>query len=664
VSAVIEEVKMRNFEGYREADLKFSAGLNLICGRNSVGKSSVLDALSFALFGEAPDVKPRLLVSRLPGAREIAVYIRFRSPKTGDVVEIFREGKLDPKGAYKTDSRRLVINRRDVTLESDEELRGKVSNLLGTSFRKFLNLVYVRQGKLTTVLQPDRDQMDSMLGITLLRELRDQFDETKDQLNKHDGQDVATAATNLEDLTIPNMESTLKRLGIDIPILQEEVNKLEEQVSKGESLELATLILRAREKRRNEEEQKTLRTKMDETTNQLGITKLGELQEKINSTRKQSEELEAKLKTINTNVTTLRNQWSTLNGKADAIKGEAQEHEELLASGTASCPTCGQSIKSEVMKNIIKQGLKEATALENKATDAKEKYQTANEELTEKQKQLNLLQFEVKTLEDRKRTLSTYALNLTAAEQKHEEIVDNIRTALSTLGLTIEADDAELEVKLASQLPLQPQELESKKNMLENKNSLLANKVEEADYAREKLAEAKALLTVLKSRMDEVNTARRLAEGFEQAIEDRRRFILKKIEYRALDYYKAMTDQHVYTAISINPETYEVSVHPKELTEPIPATRIGGGHQTIIALAVRLAILDGLNFRSLLILDEPTYGIDSSNLPQLESQLGEASRQLSQMILVTHHGICEEEASNIIEVTVGADGTSQAKPTA
>jgi DNA repair exonuclease SbcCD ATPase subunit len=102
-------------------------------------------------------------------------------------------------------------------------------------------------------------------------------------------------------------------------------------------------------------------------------------------------------------------------------------------------------------------------------------------------------------------------------------------------------------------------------------------------------------------------------------------------------------------------------VHPRGLTEQIPATRVGGGHQTILALAVRLALLEILGFRSLLIFDEPTYRVDSENLPQLASQLGEASRQLSQMILVTHHDICQEEASNIIEVNVREDGTSRAE---
>jgi len=54
-----------------------------------------------------------------------------------------------------------------------------------------------------------------------------------------------------------------------------------------------------------------------------------------------------------------------------------------------------------------------------------------------------------------------------------------------------------------------------------------------------------------------------------------------------------------------------------------------------------LARVDALGFRSLLIVNDPTYGVDSENLQQLASHIGEASIQISQMILVTHHSVCE-----------------------
>ncbi|MEM3712152.1 MAG: AAA family ATPase, partial [Thermoproteota archaeon] len=205
MSTVIEKLVLKNFERYRRVEIDFSAGLNLVRGRNSTGKTTLLNALTFALFGEAPEVKNKLLVSRLPGSSEMAVYVRFRSPRNGQVVEVERRGSLDRNGDYRTESRMLKINGKSIVVDSEEFLKEKITELLGMSLRKFLNLVYVRQGGLNEILSPDKDQMDSILGITLLREIREQFEEARKELERFEGKDVTTELRILED-QIPKYE--------------------------------------------------------------------------------------------------------------------------------------------------------------------------------------------------------------------------------------------------------------------------------------------------------------------------------------------------------------------------------------------------------------------------------------------------------------------------
>ena len=65
-----------------------------------------------------------------------------------------------------------------------------------------------------------------------------------------------------------------------------------------------------------------------------------------------------------------------------------------------------------------------------------------------------------------------------------------------------------------------------------------------------------------------------------------------------------------------------------------------------------MAILDILGQKSLLILDEPTYGVDSENLPQLMSHMAEMARNLHQVLLVTRHGTGMGEAINIMKVSI------------
>ena len=82
----------------------------------------------------------------------------------------------------------------------------------------------------------------------------------------------------------------------------------------------------------------------------------------------------------------------------------------------------------------------------------------------------------------------------------------------------------------------------------------------------------------------------------------------------------------------------------------MPAWRAGGGHQSLFALAERLALLRVRNFPHLLILDEPTDAVDSEHVPHLLAYIARGSREIGQVLLVTHHGQGEEEGVNLIRV--------------
>lgn len=661
MSAVVEELRLTNFQGYKDVKLGFYSGLNLIRGRNSSGKSTLLDALVFALFGEALDVKPRLLISRLPGSKKMEITVKFRSPRNGETVEITRKGRLDTKGAYRTDERLLRINGKETHIESDDDLRARVTELLGVSLRKFLNLVYVRQGKLTSILEPPKDQMDSVMGITLLRELREQTDEARRDLEKYDGRDAATEARSLEERIIPQLAIGLKLLNEDIKPLRLEAQRLEDIVKKGESPELTELLKRIENKDRAGEKIRELEAKIEELLRNAGVASPTELKLKIGNLQEQLEELKVGKDSLTTQTEAHLTAWSTAKGKVETLQNEIKEHESLLKMNVSRCPRCGQNLNAETLRGILEMDKADLRQHGISEEQAKKDYEASRLELDRLSKKLTIVENDVATQELLKTELARYLSQAGELHIRQKEFCAGIGEILDKLSLPIQPDDPELRIKVAEQLPIRPEELANKRRELGDKLKILSEKSEHMHRIDGELKISRELLARLRRRIIRANLARTLSEAFDKGVESRRMEFLKRIEFRALEYYRSMTDQHIYSEISIDPEEYTVWVQPRGLTEAIPASRVGGGHQTLLALSIRLALLDVLGFRSLLILDEPTYGVDSENLPQLASYMGEASRQLSQMILVTHHNICEEEASNIIDVSVRDDGASTAE---
>lgn len=661
MSTVIEELRLRNFGGYREVDIEFSAGLNLIRGRNSTGKSTLLDGLIFALFGEVPEARPKLLVSRFPESREMLAYVRFRSPKSGAAVEVTRKGRIDGRGAYKTEERKLLIDGEEIIIESDESLRAKITELMGSSLRKFVSLVYVRQGKLTEILQPPKEEMDSVIGITLLRELREQAEEARRVLERYEGRDVVTEIQSLEKLVIPQLEKNFEQLSKDVEALQEDVRKLEDLVRKGESPELAKLLKEIEEREEIERRMQETRAKVEELLRNAKASSPEELESKILKLVAELEKLLGMRKSLEGEFEKLVNDWSGIKGEMMAIESRIGKHEELLERGVSECPTCGQELDPETLRKILGEEMASLESLKSKEENAKKIYEGKKSEIDKLNKIIDSMENEVLTLRSMSKALNGYVLTERSFEKVVEDLESKIMEMLHKLGLSFRPNDPDLKVKVAQKLPVRPDELARKKEELEKKRNSLNEKVRSMEKTDDDLKASREKVSMLRRRFESANTARSIAEKFDQGVGARRQDFLKNVEYRALEYYKEMTDQRVYGAIRIDPEEYVVFVHPKGLTEPIPATRVGGGHQTIIALSVRLALLELLGFRSLLILDEPTYGVDSENLPQLASYIGEVSRKVSQMILVTHHNICEEEALNIVDVRIGEDGTSKAE---
>jgi DNA repair exonuclease SbcCD ATPase subunit len=459
---------------------------------------------------------------------------------------------------------------------------------------------------------------------------------------------------------IPQLKANINGLEQDIESLKIEVSELEELIKKAESLELMELLTHVDKKEELKLDLRDTNNKLQTFFIQAGVNSREELLELIKNwegeliaLREQSSKLEEEVKN-------LHEKWIFYNGKAKAISHEINEHEELLKKGIQVCPTCGQKLDAKTLKDILERKKSDLEIFRREEEIWKKDYAKKNDCLEELKKKLNESLSKINSLKELDANVQNYLTKKREIENKIVESNKLIEACLKDLSLPFDVEDPELKLKLAQQLPLEPKQLKAKKKELEIKNERLNAKIKERDKEMKKLNEYNKKAIELEARLKAAELAKQLSERFEKAIETRRRDLLKEIEARALSFYNRMTDQQDYDSIMIDPETYTVKVHPKGLVDYIPAKRDGGGHQTLLALAMRLAILETLRLKTFLILDEPTYGVDSENLPQLAEYIGEASKMLTQTIIVTHHNICEEEASNIIEVSKGSDGVSHA----
>ena len=771
---ILERLKLAGFEGYKHVEVEFSPGLNLITGRNSTGKTTLLDAVLFALYGEVPGVEKRMLVSRLATANNrLSVGLSVKLPNGR--FEVWRTGVLYRKGGkenFRTEKTLLFVNEKAVPLAGEEDLRRKISKLLGIGLKKFINLIYVRQGELTSILKPRKEDMDFILDINVLREVAEQLDEVRRILEKYEGRDVKTLVVTYREHELPRIEGYITSLNRQIAILEKEVTRLQEVLEKARSDDLKKLLLliekrdsytteisesrnrlqgildgsnasnlqelrslldkaerdvetcsknvmeldkRKRkvqdlfdaENRRLNEAEANLKTAsastMEELETLLGETKdlLGKLQSEVVDTEEEyADVLEAR---------------SSLAGKISSLRDEVKNHKRLLEEGVAECPTCGQKISPDLLREISFEKEAQIRRLEteyskvdakHKALDSKlkklrgelekaatrastlaqvhdkvkmllrgetlnglrEKCRLLKREVDELTSKITEEKARLARLEANRDSLKKAFVDATSIQKSIEKLEENLRktvkevsTSLKTLCLPFDAEDPDLKSRVAERIPLSREEIETKEAELQERKQRLKDLKSELKNNLKEKRKIEEKLSILEERLRKAEVTRGFIEKLREGIEKRRRRLLRNIQRQALSVYNTLTDQHVYKAFQIDPETYEVYVQPVGLAGFIPASRVGGGHQTLIALSIRMAILNVLGYRSLLILDEPTYGVDSQNLPQLMNYITEMAKNLRQVLLVTHYGIGMEEATNIIKVDIASDGSSQAK---
>jgi len=651
---MIEELRLKNFEGFKDEKITLTRGLNLITGRNSVGKTTILDAIVYTLYGNVPSVENRLLVRREKGVRDMETYLRFRSPVNGSKVEIMRFAELR-RNRFTTKEVRLIIDGAEVQVEGLEDLRRRITRLIGIGYRAFNWIIYSRQGRLNEILEPRREDMDAILQITLLREISEQLNTVIKDLKGIESEYRITK-TQL----IPLREERVGELQREADELSAELEDLKDSLRQAEDPAVKRLLGKAREL----EDAKAMLLEAVNSKKSIlaryGLKDIESVKREFGRLGERLKELEAKSKSLEERIKRLRDEEAKVFGELKVLEDGHKTRLELKVKGVAKCPTCGQRIDEETLSSIIEDEKLKITDLARRLEDIRKKRGKLQSELESIDREIDEIARRRERLNMLMNSISEYDTRIDEKESIVRSIRLDVEGTLRRLGLDLDPDDPKLYERLTEMFQA-PREIEEKRKRIKLLEERLKRRLSELEKAKSELDKLKTRLGELERKSKVVSIASNLRERISNFIKKRRDDLLRSIALRAQTIFTSLTDQRIYTSFRIDPENYRVYVKPHGLSDYIPASRVGGGHQTLISLSLRLAILYHLGVRSLIILDEPTYGVDEENLQMLLNQLSKIAGHVDQALIITHHGRGMEEASNIIEVYRDRDGFSRVR---
>ena len=172
---IIRSIRMESFLSHSETSMDFDSGVNIIVGKNGAGKSSIFEAIKFALFGMQRSNRDLLQYGKKHGR----VKLTFNQEGNEYSVErlLERTGtRIDTKGA-------VISSGDQILAEGATAVNAVISKIIGVSDEVFMNSVFIEQGQIDSLITKQKskrlDLFNEILGLHNLQKVFDRLNEMK-----------------------------------------------------------------------------------------------------------------------------------------------------------------------------------------------------------------------------------------------------------------------------------------------------------------------------------------------------------------------------------------------------------------------------------------------------------------------------------------------------
>ncbi|MBN2121502.1 SMC family ATPase [Candidatus Micrarchaeota archaeon] len=235
---MISSLSLKNWRTHKDTQVNFGRGTNLVIGIMGSGKSALLDALSYALFGAFPQLRRRetsLFDAISYDEEEAEVALSFsHSGKDYRVVRRLKKKQASVAAASKL----MLLPERKVLESGPKRVTEAISKILEVDYDLFTRAIYSEQNNIDYFLTIDpgkrKKEMDRLLGLERVESARSA---AVSLLNRISGEAESLSPLfspqEYESLTKEkaNKNSSLEAISQKLPLLESECTQLHESAS-------------------------------------------------------------------------------------------------------------------------------------------------------------------------------------------------------------------------------------------------------------------------------------------------------------------------------------------------------------------------------------------------------------------------------------------------
>ncbi|MFQ5969770.1 MAG: AAA family ATPase [Nitrososphaerales archaeon] len=689
---MIESVQLTNFISHKDTELKFDNGVTLFIGHNGSGKSSVIDAVTFALYGQHTRKSNKNLIKRGCNSSLVQVEVTIGGRKFKAIRGLNPSGQLinaklielKPDGMIE-----IVTGERKQFAESVVD---EVTKVLGLDYSKLRVAAMVQQGELDTIIKAQprefKELVNSLFGLDKLdfafQSMKELIQLFRAKLRSKIGYDDLQISDVNEELD--SIQTEYKEALDELKGLEEEKRYLVDKIKQLNSVIEKLEPLNFKINELNGTESALLNYISSERTR---ITKeLAKKVELVNNAKSylqvfaKKESIESKLAKFQKSLSLLDKSIQNVSNDIGKLRGFLEFGDKLqIIHGR--CPVCNSQV-DKINKiydtSHIRKELQAKTKAQKKLHQEKESLKVGEQKLRREELEVSNAESFLKDnkihniddvgriddeIESKKSEIEKIPEKITKEVNAEQLAIDDYSKGLATNIAKLRKEVKNFDIKKYQSAKKEQQELLTER---------LPNLEEQLGEYRNKVKQAQNELDSLKIAAEELEKASQYVKFFESirnSVYNRdgvvgmslRTWALKTISQKASEY-TAMFNMSI-SRLELKEKARDVSVECYGRSGAIDMESLSGGEKVAVALALRLgmAYVMGSGRLDFIVLDEPTMHLDEERRKSLVRIITEAFRTglgpLSQMIIITHDAEIFENADVdcIYKFVMNVDGT-------
>jgi len=673
---MITSIELGDFLSHSETKLGFENGVTVFVGHNGAGKSSIIDGLTFALFGQHTRKSNKGLIKR--GSTQGFSKVEFEV--SGKQYQAVR--KIDSKGALAAklsekingDTIEIAAGERK---QFGESMTHEVEKIIGLDFEKLKIASIVQQGELNSIIKAKpkefKELLNAVIGIDKLDVASNSMKEVIKDFREKIRQDVGYDDSHL-DLLVRDLEENQgelekarpkkdqlteehKKLFQDITNLRKKIDEDATKIDKIKQLELRKHELQS-----------------------YALEAVREIQQEIAENERKirdcegcfqdvgvKNDLESKIEKVDLALGGTIKKIQELSNKVASLK-EKQILAEKLQLKDNKCPVCDSEVE-KLNPLFQEEHLREELVSIKKQMDST----TEEQEMYNKKK----VEFEQKlqNARDAEATLKAHSIRNEEELKKIKEEIQVKKTNIQKIPVTTKGNlleisqiDSHAKIIFDNILKLEGEtagfdenELIHLKNLINEKQTKLSQMDQMLGGIMEKISKNENQVKIIQKAVIELKVVKEYMEQLDSiqsnifsrdgpVATSLRSWALNSISTKSSEYLTLLNTKIQRIQLSEKARDISITCHSKK--EILDLESLSGGEQVSVALALRLGMakLLGASNLNLMILDEPTTHLDverKKSLVEVLAQLSNISNSETpmQFIIITHDAEIFEDSS-------------------